>query len=249
MSKDKDQSQNIDPRVHLYLDGELSSSDAAAFEEELRADAVLQNQVLVLRGMTNWSQAARLQAPSSFMAQVLDAIEVDDAEEHDAEDKAARVETPQVLPLHAHPKKSGKSWFPLWLGGGLAAAAVLALVLGPMLQDRGLLNRVETPQVAENSQSSGSVGSSDFARNTIRYEFEFHAPDAEEVCLAGDFNQWKVCDAKLERVGENLWSIALELPRGQHEYMFVVDGQWKTDPGASLHRDDGFGNKNAVLSL
>jgi len=85
--------------------------------------------------------------------------------------------------------------------------------------------------------------------NTVRYEFHLRAPDASEVCLVGDFNAWKVCDVRLEHVGEDLWTVALQLPRGRHEYMFVVDGRWTTDPAAVLYNDDGFGDKNAVVLL
>ena len=40
------------------------------------------------------------------------------------------------------------------------------------------------------------------------------------------------------------------LPAGQHEYMFVVDGErWVADPLAGRYVDDGFGagRQNAVL--
>jgi 1,4-alpha-glucan branching enzyme len=87
------------------------------------------------------------------------------------------------------------------------------------------------------------------AAPTIVYTFSVKAADAEKVCLAGDFNQWRVCDAALTRVEEDFWSISLELPKGRYEYMFVVDGNWVTDPNAIGHVDDGFGNKNAVLVL
>jgi 1,4-alpha-glucan branching enzyme len=85
--------------------------------------------------------------------------------------------------------------------------------------------------------------------NTVRYEFRFEAAAAAEVCLAGDFNRWKVCDARLSRVGEDVWSVSMELPPGRYEYMFVVDGQWVTDPHAMGFHDDGFGNRNAILVL
>jgi hypothetical protein len=85
--------------------------------------------------------------------------------------------------------------------------------------------------------------------NTVRYEFRFKAGSANEVCLAGDFNRWKVCDARLSRVGEDVWSVSLELPPGRYEYMFVVDGRWVTDPHAMGYNDDGFGNQNAILVL
>ena len=42
----------------------------------------------------------------------------------------------------------------------------------------------------------------------------------------------------------NLW-----LPRGAHEYMFVVDGQWVPDPSAPARIPDGFGRTNSLLWL
>ena len=37
---------------------------------------------------------------------------------------------------------------------------------------------------------------------------------------------------------------------GIHEYMFVVDGaEWITPPGAEGYRDDGFGSRNAVVTV
>jgi len=41
----------------------------------------------------------------------------------------------------------------------------------------------------------------------------------------------------------------VSLPPGAHEYMFVVDGKWITDPAASELRPDGFGRTNAILRL
>ena len=42
----------------------------------------------------------------------------------------------------------------------------------------------------------------------------------------------------------------MRLPRGRHQYMFVVDDQeWQTDPRADVRVDDGFGNQNAVVFL
>jgi 1,4-alpha-glucan branching enzyme len=83
--------------------------------------------------------------------------------------------------------------------------------------------------------------------NTVRYRFIVKAEQVREICLAGDFNQWKVCDAPLSRVAEGVWSITIDLPRGRHEYMFVIDGKWVTDPNAMGYSTDGFGNRNALL--
>jgi len=45
-----------------------------------------------------------------------------------------------------------------------------------------------------------------------------------------------------------VWRATIVLPVGQHEYMFVVDGErWVADPNAGRYVDDDFGRENAVL--
>ena len=224
-----DPKARLDERVHAYLDGELSPSEAAAFEGELENDALLGNRVAALRGLTAWSRASRPEVPPSLVPAVERATEAE-------AQPAAGTNSPSPLRLHSRSL----------IGLGLAAAALLAILLGPnLLSDRG-----GEVAVLDNPPESGIPGqASDPVGNTVLCEFRFRAEDAREVCLAGDFNQWTVCQTRLVRVGEDLWSVSMELPRGRHEYMFVVDGQWVTDPAAVTTIDDGFGNRNAVLSL
>jgi len=76
-----------------------------------------------------------------------------------------------------------------------------------------------------------------------------HAPEAASVRVAGTFNDWDAETTQMIPANEGTFQATLLLPRGQHEYMFVVDGQWVTDPSATFVRDDGFGNRNAVLEI
>jgi len=123
--------------------------------------------------------------------------------------------------------------------GVLAAAAALFVVfhLGQVSNPLG-----HPPDAPVNTASAPPA-------NTVRYQFTFKAPEAKEVCLAGNFNHWQVCETPLQRVGEDLWSVSVELPKGRYEYMFVVDGRWVPDPTARGYIQDGFGNRNAVLQL
>jgi len=76
------------------------------------------------------------------------------------------------------------------------------------------------------------------------------APQAEAVTVAGSRNGWDPRQVTLERTEDGLFHAVVHLPRGRHEYMFVVDGtHWVTDPTAALAVDDGFGNQNAVLEI
>ncbi len=85
---------------------------------------------------------------------------------------------------------------------------------------------------------------------TVTVRFVLFAPEAQQVALAGTFNQWDPAATPLVRTGTpGVWAATLTLPAGQHQYAFVVDGaRWVPDPGAPAV-DDGFGRRNSVLSL
>lgn len=88
------------------------------------------------------------------------------------------------------------------------------------------------------------------ATPTVTVRFVLFAPEAQQVALAGTFNQWDQAATPLVRSGApGVWTATLTLPAGQHQYAFVVDGaRWVADPGAPAV-DDGFGRRNSVLSL
>jgi hypothetical protein len=79
--------------------------------------------------------------------------------------------------------------------------------------------------------------------------FTLMADGARQVAVAGDFNEWNPDQIRLERDGNGRFSATVKLPPGAHEYMFIVDGKWVTDPAAAELRPDGFGRTNAVLRL
>ncbi len=87
--------------------------------------------------------------------------------------------------------------------------------------------------------------------NALTVTFRLHAPDAQSVALAGSFNGWQPDELTLtgpDATGH--WSATVELPAGQHEYMFLVDGdEWRSDPTAPFFRPDGFGRNNAVIEV
>jgi hypothetical protein len=88
------------------------------------------------------------------------------------------------------------------------------------------------------------------ATSTVTVRFVLFAPEAQQVALAGTFNQWDQAATPLVRTGTpGVWAATLTLPAGQHQYAFVVDGaRWVPDPGAPTV-DDGFGRRNSVLAL
>lgn len=78
----------------------------------------------------------------------------------------------------------------------------------------------------------------------------YRGPRAREVAVAGDFNGWKAEASPMRRGEGGVWTVEIPLSPGKrYEYMFLVDGQWLTDPNATASVADGFGGRNAVLEL
>jgi hypothetical protein len=82
-------------------------------------------------------------------------------------------------------------------------------------------------------------------------QFVGHFPGARSVEVVGSFNDWQRGTLPLrDEDHDGIWHGAVVLPTGQHEYMFVVDGErWVADPLAGRYVDDGFGagRQNALL--
>ena len=77
-----------------------------------------------------------------------------------------------------------------------------------------------------------------------------HAPTAGQVQVAGTFNDWTPQAAPMRQGADGTWHTTVLLPRGRHEYMFVIDGnQWVADPTAELSAPDDFGQANAILDV
>jgi hypothetical protein len=129
------------------------------------------------------------------------------------------------------------------LGFGLAAAAVLALAVGPWILGR---------QGGDPVSLAAAAGASPDEVDAVVYiQFVLEAPGASSVAVSGDFNEWDRTVHRLEDLdGDGVWSGRIAIAPGIHEYMFVVDGdRWVTDPRAERYTDDGFGNRNALLAV
>ncbi|MCK4271036.1 glycogen-binding domain-containing protein [bacterium] len=89
--------------------------------------------------------------------------------------------------------------------------------------------------------------------------FQFDAPAAQRVNLAGVFNNWGGTvigpfDPTIDPMTKNekgLWQIVIPLKPGRYEYKFVLDGGvvWKHDPNNAERVDDSFGGYNSVIVI
>ena len=84
---------------------------------------------------------------------------------------------------------------------------------------------------------------------SVAKRFEFTDAGAREVCIAGSFNDWHPAAFPMVDLGGGHWVKELVLPPGAHEYLFVVDGQWRPDPGARTTTPNPFGSVNCVVTV
>ena len=79
-----------------------------------------------------------------------------------------------------------------------------------------------------------------------KVQFEFPAPEAREVSIAGEFNNWDEGANRLKKDKSGIWKITLPLAPGRYEYRFLADGKWENDPSCSGCVPNEFGSLNCV---
>ena len=107
--------------------------------------------------------------------------------------------------------------------------------------------RLSKKKDAEGNPSSAGAASGKPDLHPVTFNCSIH-PDAKQVALVGTFNDWNVtADPMSKRNGRFVKT--KQLPRGQHQYKFLVDGQWYDDPGAEIQTDNEFGTKNSIVRV
>jgi hypothetical protein len=131
---------------------------------------------------------------------------------------------------------------------GVAAMAFALVVL--MLWPRA--PQLQQPLATAPPPSGAQLTSmSNVVTPRIYVQFVYAGPSATSVAVAGDFNNWEPDRNMLQDPdGDGVWTGLFPLTPGVHKYMFVVDGnRWVTDPRAESYVDDGFGGRDALISI
>jgi len=104
---------------------------------------------------------------------------------------------------------------------------------------------------SEFTQGTELISDSRSVSDEVWIRFIYIDEDAEQIAVAGDFSDWNPVEMTSQEMnGKKVWTGLISVERGEHHYMFVKDGEeWISDPLAEVQRDDGFGNKNAVIYL
>ena len=81
-------------------------------------------------------------------------------------------------------------------------------------------------------------------------KINFKAPaGCKEVKIAGDFTDWDKGAITMSKSGRSAsWTASVRVGSGAHQYRFLLDGNWYTDP-TTEHILSPFGSENSVLRV
>jgi len=80
--------------------------------------------------------------------------------------------------------------------------------------------------------------------------FNISAPNAKEIYVVGDFNQWKINDeSRLARLEGGNWEKRQLLAPGKYKYKFIVDGEWVVDSQNNEREQNSFGTFDSIIKL
>lgn len=223
--------------IERLISGELTEAERAVLERRAAQDPALGTRIVAERALTeDLAVLATLRAPDALHDAVMARLARQEARgwRRVARWFARRLELPA----------------PTW-----ALAAGLLLALGYALGRGAGAPPLEPPMTAGKAAAVAAgptaAGPADHPAcdASVLVRFVYAAPDASTVAVAGDFNGWE--PAPMSRAeSAAAFTTTLRIPAGTHEYVFVVDGQrFVPDPLAGRYRDDGFGNRNALIEL
>jgi 1,4-alpha-glucan branching enzyme len=82
-----------------------------------------------------------------------------------------------------------------------------------------------------------------------RIEFVIELPEAKQVILMGDFNNWEAKTHPMRKDKSGVWRKAVMIFPGRYEYRFWVDGEWHNDPHNPQRCPNCFGSENNVIEV
>lgn len=83
-----------------------------------------------------------------------------------------------------------------------------------------------------------------------RAAFQVKANPGSEVYLSGSFNNWDAREKKMkDSSGKGEYAAMLYLPKGQHQYKYVINGEWHVDPECPKWVQNECGTLNSLITI
>ena len=81
---------------------------------------------------------------------------------------------------------------------------------------------------------------------TVRFSINLDK-GAQQAFLAGDFTNWS--PVRMQKAKTGSFGVTVPLSGGAHEYKFIVDGCWMTDPGNGAYAPNPYGTVNSLVRV
>lgn len=79
--------------------------------------------------------------------------------------------------------------------------------------------------------------------------FSVFAPQAKEVYLAGDFNDWRQDVSSRMEARNGTWFKRINLRSGRYHYRFIIDGKWIEDPKNPVKETNPYGEMDSLIEI
>jgi chromosome partitioning protein len=79
--------------------------------------------------------------------------------------------------------------------------------------------------------------------------FSVFLPEAKEVFVSGDFNDWKTDDNTRMSANNGIWTKRINLSFGRYRYRFIVDGKWTEDPSNPDKEINPYGEMDSLIDI
>ncbi|MFO7798149.1 hypothetical protein [Rhodohalobacter sp.] len=229
---------NKDELFRQFLDGELDDEQESYVLHLIADDPELRSMLHFERTLTQSFSSEphpdSFSVSENFSSKVMNRIQNENSEKQEPAEIGMHLLKPRNVTIR-----------PLYVA---AAAILMMFSFGYLLLDE---QGQEATNMASNVNEDQSVQLVSERESEVWIRFVYFDEEAETMAVAGDFSDWDPVDLTKDIVDEKtVWTGMIPVVRGEHHYMFVKNGdEWVTDPLADVKRDDGFGNKNAVLYL
>lgn len=80
-----------------------------------------------------------------------------------------------------------------------------------------------------------------------KVSFAFYGPEAKDVFVVGDFNQWNETAHPMKKDSQGIWRKSIIVAPGSYEYKFLVNGKWENDQNNEVVRENTFGTRNNLF--
>jgi hypothetical protein len=121
--------------------------------------------------------------------------------------------------------------------------------VSPAAKEEGAIMTI-SQEIRKPAPTSRTEGTANTEGSTKEVNFSINAPNAREIFVVGDFNNWKADDGvRLARFDDGKWEKKLGLPPGRYKYKFVVDGEWVLDTQNLEREQNSFGTFDSIIKL